>query len=70
MFRYYTLQLFLMKKFILRLIVVPKIKHKKNIVQVFAKFFLKCNWNTKFNFDYFVYGRIIVGLTLIQEKIG
>lgn len=70
MFRYYTPPLFLMKKFILRLIVVPKIKHKKNIVQVFAKFFLKCKRNTKYNFDYFIYCRIIVGITLIKEKIG
>jgi hypothetical protein len=58
-----------MKKIILRLIVVPKIKHKKNIVQAFAKFFLKCKRNTKFNSEYFLYYRIIVGITLIQEKI-
>ena len=59
-----------MKKFILRLILVPKINDKKNIVQAFAKFFLKCNRNTKLNFDYSEEVRIIVGITLIKEKIG
>jgi hypothetical protein len=49
---------------------VPKINDKKNIVQAFAKFFLKCNRNTKFNFDYLEDVGINVGIILIKEKAG